>query len=265
MTELMKSIGDIQRSGQDREHELTNRLALAESQVVECREKILALGYEKKSLEVALEAAKSACSVHEITIASLRKEISDLWLGSAQHESALQLERAADSSQKIVEETIVGGMTLLKRCGEKAKSLEQETSKSLAHPLGSSSSSSLIPSVRPQQSCLSLYPCVEPEKKASPHQVTIPAAPQLEKSSKVTHRQPSFSTCPPPFILNPPPWSDDNDDDDDYRCYPTATAASSFRTVHAKAIHHIITTIASSSTDSGRQRHVPQSTSSYRR
>ena len=93
MTELMKSVGDIQRSGQDREHELTNRLALAESQVVECREKILALCYEKKSLEEALEAAKSACSVHEITIASLRKEISDSRLGSAQHESALQLER----------------------------------------------------------------------------------------------------------------------------------------------------------------------------
>jgi chromosome segregation ATPase len=93
MTELMKSVGDIQRSGQDREHDLTNRLALAESQVVECREKILALCYEKKSLEEALEAAKSACSVHEITIASLRKEISDSRLGSAQHESALQLER----------------------------------------------------------------------------------------------------------------------------------------------------------------------------
>ncbi len=93
MTELMKSVGDIQRSGQDREVVVSNRLALAESQVVECRETILALGYEKKSLEEALEAAKSACSTHEITIASLRKEISDSRLGSAQHESALQLER----------------------------------------------------------------------------------------------------------------------------------------------------------------------------
>ena len=93
MTELMKSVGDIQRSGQDREVVVSNRLALAESQVVECRETILALGYEKKSLEEALEAAKSACSTHEITIASLRKEISETKLGSAHHESQLQLER----------------------------------------------------------------------------------------------------------------------------------------------------------------------------
>ncbi len=106
MTELMKSVGDIQRSGQDREEVVSNRLALAESQVVECREKILALGYEKKSLEEALEAAKSACSTHEITIASLRKEIADSSLGSIQHESALQLERdcLAKAEEKATEE-----------------------------------------------------------------------------------------------------------------------------------------------------------------
>lgn len=93
MSELMKSVSDIQRCGQVREEGLTNRLEAAERQVVQCREKILALGFEKKSLEEALEAAKSACTTHEIAIASLRKEISDSRLGSTYHDSKLQLER----------------------------------------------------------------------------------------------------------------------------------------------------------------------------
>jgi chromosome segregation ATPase len=93
MTELMRSVGDIQRTGHEREQEMANRLALAESQVVECREKILSLGYEKKSLEEALDAVKSTCSAHEFTINNLRKEISESKLGSAHHESQLQLER----------------------------------------------------------------------------------------------------------------------------------------------------------------------------
>ena len=93
MTELMKSISDIQRSGQDREHEMSTRNAMAESQVVECREKILSLGYEKKSLEEALAAVKATCSSHEITIINLQKDISESRLGSAYFESQLQLER----------------------------------------------------------------------------------------------------------------------------------------------------------------------------
>ena len=102
MTELMKSMGSIQRSGQDREEVVTNRLATAESQVVECREKILSLGYEKKSLEEALAVAKATCSTHEITISNLRKEISDSSLGTAEHKSQLQLER--DCLSKAEEE-----------------------------------------------------------------------------------------------------------------------------------------------------------------
>ena len=103
MTELMKSVGSIQRSGQDREEVVTNRLATAESQVVECREKILSLGYEKKSLEEALAVAKATCSTHEITISNLRKEISDSSIGTtAEHKSQLQLER--DCLSKAEEE-----------------------------------------------------------------------------------------------------------------------------------------------------------------
>ena len=91
-TELMNSMGSMQRSGQDREEIVSNRLATAESQVVECRERILSLGYEKKWLEEALTKAKTTCSAHEITIANLRKEISDSCLGTtAEHESQLLL------------------------------------------------------------------------------------------------------------------------------------------------------------------------------
>ena len=97
-TELMNSMGSMQRSGQDREEIVSNRLATAESQVVECRERILSLGYEKKSLEEALTKAKTTCSAHE------RKEISDSCLGTtAEHESQLlQLER--DCLSKAEEE-----------------------------------------------------------------------------------------------------------------------------------------------------------------
>ena len=56
----MKSMGSNQRSGQDREEVVTNRLATAESQVVECRVEI------------------STCSAHERTVDDSMKEISEL-------------------------------------------------------------------------------------------------------------------------------------------------------------------------------------------
>lgn len=100
MSELMKSIGDIQRSGQERELDAANqrkaaedRATAAESQVAECREQLLSLGYEKKSLEDALETAKAACTTQQSTIDNLQKEISDSKIETVQHDSQLQLER----------------------------------------------------------------------------------------------------------------------------------------------------------------------------
>jgi hypothetical protein len=53
----------------------------------------VSIQYEKKSLEEALNAVKSTCSAQEVTIASLRKEISESNIGTADHASQLQLER----------------------------------------------------------------------------------------------------------------------------------------------------------------------------
>jgi chromosome segregation ATPase len=89
----MKTIGDIQRSAQDNEKDLAKRLAAAESQAVELREKVILLEFEKKAMEDALDAAKVACSAHESTIARLRQGISESKIGSAHHESQIQHER----------------------------------------------------------------------------------------------------------------------------------------------------------------------------
>ena len=100
MSKLMKSIGDIQRSSQDREQEVANqrkaaedKAAAAEGQVVECREKLLSLGYEKKSLEEALETSKVSCAAHVNTITSLQTEIAESRINTVQHDTQLQLEK----------------------------------------------------------------------------------------------------------------------------------------------------------------------------
>jgi len=100
MSELLKSIGDIQRSNQDREQEVSNqrktaedRASAAENTVVKCREQIIALDHEKKTLEEALEASKTACTTHESTITTLQKEIADSKVEHVQNDSQLQLER----------------------------------------------------------------------------------------------------------------------------------------------------------------------------
>ena len=100
MSELLKSIGDIQRSGKDREQEATvqrkaaeDRVTAVEGQLVECREKLFSLGYEKKSLEDALGEAKTACATHESTIANLRSEIANSKVEHVEHDTQLQHER----------------------------------------------------------------------------------------------------------------------------------------------------------------------------
>ena len=100
MSELVKSIGDIQRSGKDREEEAAiqrkaaeERATAAEGQLVECREKLSSLGYEKKSLEDALEVARTACATHESTIANLQSEIATSKVEHVEHDTQLQHER----------------------------------------------------------------------------------------------------------------------------------------------------------------------------
>ena len=106
MSELMKGITDIQRSGQEREQELSNlrkeaedKAANAEKQARECREKLVALSYEKKSLEDALEAAKSTGISCKSTIQTLQKEITNI-----QAEIVLQKELRSKSEEKEKEE-----------------------------------------------------------------------------------------------------------------------------------------------------------------
>ena len=100
MSELVKSIGDIQRSGKDREEEAAiqrkaaeERATAAEGQLVECREKLSSLGYAKKSLEDALEVARTACATHESTIANLQSEIATSKVEHVEHDTQLQHER----------------------------------------------------------------------------------------------------------------------------------------------------------------------------
>jgi len=100
MSELLKSIGDIQRSNQDREQEVAtqrkaaeDRATVAESQAVKCREQIISLDHEKKTLEEALESSKITCTTHESTITNLQKEIADSKVEHVQNDSQLQLER----------------------------------------------------------------------------------------------------------------------------------------------------------------------------
>lgn len=100
LSELTKSIGDIQRSSREREQEVhalkkaaEDRATNAEKQLAEHREKLLVVGYEKKSLEDALEIAKTSCSGNNSLIHSLQKEVADAKVESAQREAALQLEK----------------------------------------------------------------------------------------------------------------------------------------------------------------------------
>ena len=100
MSELLQSIDDIQRSGKDREEEAAiqrkaaeERAAAAEGQLVECREKLSSLGYEKKSLEDALDVARTACATHESTIANLQSEIGTSRVEHVEHDTQLQHER----------------------------------------------------------------------------------------------------------------------------------------------------------------------------
>lgn len=85
MSELTKSIGDIQRAGQERERKLgvqhktaEDRAAAAEGQLAECKEKILSLGHEAQFLEKALEESESECAKHKSVIKNLRKEVDQL-------------------------------------------------------------------------------------------------------------------------------------------------------------------------------------------
>ncbi|KAL9190447.1 hypothetical protein ACHAXT_007658 [Thalassiosira profunda] len=100
LSELMKSFGDIQRSGQEREQEAANqrrvaeeRAVAAEGQAVDLREKLAALTTEKKSLEDALERSNAACASHEEKVATLQKEVAASKVDTVQHDSRLQLER----------------------------------------------------------------------------------------------------------------------------------------------------------------------------
>jgi len=130
MSELMKSIGDIQRSGQDREQEVANqrkvaeeRAAAAESQIVECREKLLSLGHEKKTLEDALESSKTVCTTHKSTIANLQKETADSKIETVQHDSLRA--KAEEKSNEERAERIALAAQLNTKLQEHAQSEKQ--------------------------------------------------------------------------------------------------------------------------------------------
>jgi len=94
MSELTKSIGDIQRSSQCREQDIAHqrqasedRAAASESELVKCREKIQSTDYEMKFLEEALEASEAECTTSKNAIATLQKEIDHFKLKFAQQDS----------------------------------------------------------------------------------------------------------------------------------------------------------------------------------
>lgn len=89
MSELVKSISDMQRSAQDREMDAQ----ASTSQLAECRETLISLGCEKKALEEALETSTATCAAHESTITNLQETIANSKVEHVQHDSQVQLER----------------------------------------------------------------------------------------------------------------------------------------------------------------------------
>jgi anion-transporting ArsA/GET3 family ATPase len=77
MSELMKSISDVQRIAQDREQEVHQLRKVADDRTLEAEKKVLLLYLEKLSLEKALDEAKANLVTREKTIQELQKHISD--------------------------------------------------------------------------------------------------------------------------------------------------------------------------------------------
>ncbi len=106
MSELMKSISDIQRMAQDREQEVHQLRKDAEDRALESEKKVLLLNVENQSLEKALDETKANCVTRENAIQELQQQLSDSKIDSAQFTSQLQLERdlRARSEEKEKEE-----------------------------------------------------------------------------------------------------------------------------------------------------------------
>jgi len=106
MSELMKSISDIQRTAQDREQGVHQLRKDAEDRALESEKTVLSLNVENQSLEKALEETKAQCATHENTIQELQQHLSESKVESTQYTSQLQLERdlRARSEEKEKEE-----------------------------------------------------------------------------------------------------------------------------------------------------------------
>lgn len=93
MSELMKSIGDMQRSGQDREREIADQCRATETQLAECQKRLISLTHDKKLLEDALDASEATRASHEDDVVALRTEIANSKVEAARRDSRLELER----------------------------------------------------------------------------------------------------------------------------------------------------------------------------
>jgi len=89
----MKSVGDIQRTAQDREQEVNQLRQLAEDRALESEKKVVSLIAEKQSLEKAMEDTKASCVTRENYIQELLQQLSGSKIESTQLTSQLQLER----------------------------------------------------------------------------------------------------------------------------------------------------------------------------
>lgn len=93
MSELMKSIGDIQRMAQDREEEVHQLRQFAEDRALESEKKVVSLIAEKQSLEKAMEDTKAGFEARESNVQDLLQQLSESKIESTQLASQLQLER----------------------------------------------------------------------------------------------------------------------------------------------------------------------------
>ncbi|KAL7494093.1 hypothetical protein ACHAWT_004624 [Skeletonema menzelii] len=93
MSELMKSISEIQRTAQDREQEVQQLRKDAENRALDSEKNVLSLNIEKQSLEKALEETKANCVSLENKVQDLLQQVSESKIESTQLTSQLQLER----------------------------------------------------------------------------------------------------------------------------------------------------------------------------
>ncbi|KAL7555069.1 hypothetical protein ACHAWF_018699 [Thalassiosira exigua] len=132
LSELAKSVGDIQRAGQECQRKMADQLRGAEEQasaaeghLTQCREDLSARERSARDLEEALAESREACAAREVEVADLRRELAESRGESAQSEAQLAAERdrraeaeAREDAERLEREATV--VKLEARLGEQS-------------------------------------------------------------------------------------------------------------------------------------------------